>query len=149
MALRVLDMALRRQLAAQVIGKREIVGYGWNGTACYYDRADYPMAAVRCRQPTNEINNLQQKEKKTFAEMQAPTGEFKTHFGVGLLFTAMAIWVAIFMNLFVYDELSITFDEEHKKDQLKRMLDCEMNPHPMLPAIIISQNLDESVLKTS
>lgn len=56
MALRVLNMALRRQLANQLprtsqvgsvasvhtldkIGKREIVGYGWNGTACYADRS--------------------------------------------------------------------------------------------------------------
>uniref|UniRef100_A0A1B0G064 Cytochrome c oxidase subunit 4 n=1 Tax=Glossina morsitans morsitans TaxID=37546 RepID=A0A1B0G064_GLOMM len=87
-------------------GKREIVGYGWNGTACYYDRADHPMPAVRFREPTNEIINLHQKEKgdwkkmgidekkalyrasfcQTFAEIQAPTGEFKKHFGLALAF---------------------------------------------------------------
>uniref|UniRef100_A0A1A9W0A5 Cytochrome c oxidase subunit 4 n=1 Tax=Glossina brevipalpis TaxID=37001 RepID=A0A1A9W0A5_9MUSC len=165
MAMRVLNMALRRQLAAQVtrcpqigsvasvhtldkIGKREIVGYGWNGTACYADRVDYPMPAVRFREPNNEINNLRQKEKgdwkklsldekkalyrasfcQTFAELQAPTGEWKKHLGVGFIFTAMAIWIAILMNLFVYDELPITFDDEHKKAQLKRMIDLEMNP---------------------
>ena len=28
----------------------------------------------------------------------------------------------------VYDEMPVTFDEEHQKAQLKRMLDLEMNP---------------------
>lgn len=185
MALRVLNMALRRQLAAQLprssqvgsvasvhtldkIGKREIVGYGWNGTACYVDRVDYPMPPVRFREPTNEINNLREKEKQdwkklsieekkalyrasfcqTLAELKAPSGEWKLHLGMALLFASAAIWVAIFMNLFgkmwknilkrakklvfhsisVYDELPASFDEEHQKAQLKRMLDLEMNP---------------------
>uniref|UniRef100_A0A1A9V1W7 Cytochrome c oxidase subunit 4 n=1 Tax=Glossina austeni TaxID=7395 RepID=A0A1A9V1W7_GLOAU len=164
MALLVLDVALRRQLAAQTvrcpqigsvaslhtldkIDKREIVGYGWNGTACYfYDRADYPMPAIRFREPTIIhfiIHNLHQKEKRDwkkmsidekkalyrvsfrqrFAEIQTSAGEFKKHFGVGLLFTAMAIWVAV-----VYNEMPITFDEAHKKAQSKHMIDLEMNP---------------------
>uniref|UniRef100_A0A1B0ABE6 Cytochrome c oxidase subunit 4 n=1 Tax=Glossina pallidipes TaxID=7398 RepID=A0A1B0ABE6_GLOPL len=121
------------------IGKREIVGDGRKGTSYYYDRADYPMPTVRFPEPTNEINNLHQTERgdwkkmsiderkalyrasfcQTFAEIQAPTCEFKKHFGVFLLFIAMAFWVAVFMNL------PITFDEEHKKAQLKRMIDLE------------------------
>ncbi|XP_061390472.1 cytochrome c oxidase subunit 4 isoform 1, mitochondrial [Musca vetustissima] len=165
MALRVINMALRRQLAAQLprtsqvgsvasvhtlekIGKREIVGYGWNGTACYVDRVDYPMPPVRFREPTNEINSLREKEKgdwkklsveekkalyrasfcQTLAELKAPSGEWKLHLGMGLLFASAAIWVAILMNLFVYDELPASFDEEHQKAQLKRMLDLEINP---------------------
>ena len=28
----------------------------------------------------------------------------------------------------VYDELPVTFDEEHQKAQLKRMIDLEINP---------------------
>lgn len=137
MALRIINMALRRQLANQLprtsqvgsiasvhtldkIGKREIVGYGWNGTACYADRVDYPMPAVRFREPTNETNVLREKEKhdwkklsieekkalyrasfcQTFAEMKAGTGEWKMHLGMGLIFSALAIWVAIFMNTF-------------------------------------------------
>lgn len=137
MALRVLNVALRRQLVAQLartsqvgsvasvhtmdkIGKREIVGYGWNGTACYADRVDYPMPAVRFREPNNEINNLREKEKQdwkklsneekkalyrasfcqTFAELKAPTGEWKKHLGIALLFASMAIWITILMNIF-------------------------------------------------
>ncbi|XP_017056702.1 cytochrome c oxidase subunit 4 isoform 1, mitochondrial [Drosophila ficusphila] len=165
MALRLINSAVLRQLASQLpksaqvgsvaavhtldkIGKREIVGYGWNGTACYADRVDYPLPAVRFREPTNEINALRTKEQgdwkklskeeikalyrasfcQTIAEVQAGTGEWKLHLGVALLFSAAAIWVAVLMNLFVYDELPVTFDEEHQKAQLKRIIDLEMNP---------------------
>lgn len=137
MALRLVNMALRRQLASQLprsaqvgsvasvhtldkIGKREIVGYGWNGTACYADRVDYPMPAVRFREPTNEIKALREKEKQdwkklsieekkalyrasfcqTFSEMKAGTGEWKLHLGVGLIFCSLALWVGILMNAF-------------------------------------------------
>uniref|UniRef100_A0A0C9R0N6 Cytochrome c oxidase subunit 4 n=1 Tax=Fopius arisanus TaxID=64838 RepID=A0A0C9R0N6_9HYME len=65
---------------------------------------------------------------QTFAEIQAPTGEWKQHLGIGLIFVSMAIWIAVLMNLFVYDDLPVTFDDEHKKAQLKRMLDLEVNP---------------------
>ncbi|XP_030381258.1 cytochrome c oxidase subunit 4 isoform 1, mitochondrial-like [Scaptodrosophila lebanonensis] len=165
MALRLINHALRRQLAAQLprnaqvgsvasvhtldkIGKREVVGYGWNGTASYADRVDYPLPPIRFREPNNEINALRVKEQgdwkklspqeikalyrasfcQTIAEVQAGTGEWKMHLGIGLLFTSAAIWIAILMNLFVYDELPVTFDEEHQKAQLKRMLDLEVNP---------------------
>ena len=137
MALRLVNMALRRQLASQLphsaqvgsvasvhtldkIGKREIVGYGWNGTACYADRVDYPMPAIRFREPTNEINALREKEKQdwkklsieekkalyrasfcqTFSEMKAGTGEWKLHLGIGLIFCSLALWVGILMNAF-------------------------------------------------
>eukprot|EP00099_Drosophila_melanogaster_P007932 NP_001260612.1 cytochrome c oxidase subunit 4, isoform C [Drosophila melanogaster] len=165
MALRLLNSAVLRQLASQLpksaqvgsvaavhtldkIGKREIVGYGWNGTACYADRVDYPLPAVRFREPTNEINALRAKEQgdwkklstqeikalyrasfcQTIAEVQAGSGEWKLHLGVSLLFCAAAIWVAVLMNIFVYDELPVTFDEEHQKAQLQRIIDLEINP---------------------
>ncbi|XP_022232263.1 cytochrome c oxidase subunit 4 isoform 1, mitochondrial [Drosophila obscura] len=165
MALRLINSAVFRQLVAQLprnaqvgsvasvhtldkIGKREVVGYGWNGTACYADRVDYPMPAVRFREPNNEINALRAKEQgdwkklspqeikalyrasfcQTIVEVQAGSGEWKQHLGVSLLFCAGAIWIAILMNLFVYDELPITFDDEHQKAQLKRIIDLEMNP---------------------
>lgn len=41
-------------------GKREVVGYGWNGESIYMDRVDYPMPAIRFREDTQEIKvNLQ------------------------------------------------------------------------------------------
>ncbi|XP_055851796.1 cytochrome c oxidase subunit 4 isoform 1, mitochondrial [Episyrphus balteatus] len=165
MSLRLITLAAMRQAAAAVpknaqvgsvasihtmdkIGKREIVGYGWNGSANYRDRVDYPMPAIRFREPNNEILALRKKElgdwKKlsieekralyrasfcqTFAELKAGTGEWKMHIGFALMAASVGIWVCILMNLFVYDELPITFDEEHQKAQLKRMLDLEMNP---------------------
>ncbi|XP_017472621.1 PREDICTED: cytochrome c oxidase subunit 4 isoform 1, mitochondrial [Rhagoletis zephyria] len=165
MALRGFSLPMQRQLLKQMIktvqngsvasvhtldkiGNREIVGHGLNGSACYVDRTDYPMPAIRFREPTNEIKALREKEKQdwkklshqeikalyrasfcqTFAEIQAPTGEWKQHVGISLIFTGLAIWIAIFMNLFVYDELPVTFDEEHQKAQLKRMIDLEVNP---------------------
>lgn len=84
------------------------------------DRVDYPMPAIRFREATNEINALREKEKQdwkkmsteekkalyrasfcqTFAEMKAGTGEWKLHLGLGLIFSTLAIWVAIFMNTF-------------------------------------------------
>lgn len=139
MALRAFNVAMFRQIVAQMprnslaplassagthtlarIGKREIVGYGWNGESCYYDRLDYPMPAIRFREPTNEINVLREKEKadwkkmtieekkalyrasfcQTFAEMKAPTGEWKSCVGITMIFVAMAIWVSVLLNLF-------------------------------------------------
>ena len=169
MALRILGMAMRKQLAQQQlvksavqatggstafihnlekIGKREIVGHGWNGSACYADRVDYPMPSIRFREVNKEIEVLRQKEKQdwrkmsvqekkalyrasfcqTFAEMKAPTGEWKMHIGVAMIFSSLAIWIALLMNMFVYDEMPVTFDEDRQKAQLKRMLDLEMNP---------------------
>ncbi|XP_067625583.1 cytochrome c oxidase subunit 4 isoform 1, mitochondrial [Eurosta solidaginis] len=165
MALRGLSLSMQRQLFNQLIkkfpagsvasihsldkiGSREIVGYGWNGSACYADRVEYPMPSIRFREDNNEIKVLREKEKQdwkklskeeiktlyrasfcqTFAEIQAPTGEWKQHVGFTLIFTALAIWISVLMNLFVYDEMPISFDEEHKKAQLERMLDLEVNP---------------------
>lgn len=40
------------------IGKREVVGYGYNGGLNYVDRADFPMPAIRFKEPSNEIQVL-------------------------------------------------------------------------------------------
>lgn len=37
------------------IGKREIVGFGWNGLPSYADRIDYPFPAIRWREETPDI----------------------------------------------------------------------------------------------
>lgn len=37
------------------IGKREIVGYGFNGLPAYADRIDFPLPAIRWREVTPEI----------------------------------------------------------------------------------------------
>lgn len=37
------------------IGKREVVGFGYNGGLNYADRGDFPMPAIRFKEPNNEI----------------------------------------------------------------------------------------------
>lgn len=38
-----------------IIGNREIVGFGTNGTPTYFDNASIPMPAIRYMEPTSEI----------------------------------------------------------------------------------------------
>lgn len=38
-----------------LIGKREIVGYGFNGEPSYVDRPDFPLPAIRWKEPTSDI----------------------------------------------------------------------------------------------
>ncbi|GAB0095917.1 Cytochrome c oxidase subunit IV [Sergentomyia squamirostris] len=130
------------------IGKREVVGYGWSGEPVYYDRVDYPMPAIRYKEPTPEILALRAKEKgdwkklsidekkalyrasfcQTFSEFKHPTGEWKGCIGWTLVATSIAMLFCLWMNIFVYDEMPASFSEENQKAQLKRMLDLEMNP---------------------
>lgn len=37
------------------IGNREVVGYGMNGDPTYIERPEYPMPAIRFKEPTPEI----------------------------------------------------------------------------------------------
>lgn len=39
----------------KIIGNREIVGFGVNGTPCYADLPSLPMPAIRYMEPTSEI----------------------------------------------------------------------------------------------
>lgn len=65
---------------------------------------------------------------KTFAEIKAPTGEWKQHIGVGLFAASLAILFAAWMNEFIYHDHPVTLEEDRQKAQLKRMLDLEINP---------------------
>jgi cytochrome c oxidase subunit 4 len=146
-------MNLIRHSSAQTealskIGNRDIVGYGWNGQPCYADRVDYPMPAIRFKENTPDIVALREKEKgdwkkmsvaekkalyrasfcQTFSEMKYPTGEWKMHLGIALIFFSLSVYCSLLMSLFVYTDNPITLDEEHQKAQLKRMLDLEINP---------------------
>lgn len=38
-----------------VIGKREIVGYGMNGSPLYVDRPDFPLPAIRWKEPSADL----------------------------------------------------------------------------------------------
>lgn len=39
----------------RLIGKREVVGYGFNGEPSYVDRNDFPFPAIRWREPNADI----------------------------------------------------------------------------------------------
>uniref|UniRef100_T1GFW0 Cytochrome c oxidase subunit 4 n=1 Tax=Megaselia scalaris TaxID=36166 RepID=T1GFW0_MEGSC len=130
------------------IGNREVVGYGFNGEPCYQDRVDYPFPSIRFREDNPDIckirekercdwNNLTKDEKKklyrhsfcqTFAEMKASTGEWKRCVGYTMMIVSLGIWFMVFMNVFIYDPLPETFDEDRQKAQLKRIIDLEVNP---------------------
>lgn len=38
-----------------LIGKREVVGFGFNGEPTYVDRVDFPLPAIRWKEPTADI----------------------------------------------------------------------------------------------
>lgn len=42
-------------MITQKIGKREVVGHGWNGLPVYADRVDYPMPAIRFKENTRDV----------------------------------------------------------------------------------------------
>merc|ERR1712136_734587 len=124
------------------IGNREVVGFGMNGQPNYIDRVDFPMPAIRYKEVTADIQVLKDKEKgdwksltmeekkalyrasfcQTFAEMKAPTGEWKSI--LAAIFTALAAtgWIIIFMKKCVYSEMPITITREWQEDQMNRMI---------------------------
>lgn len=130
------------------IGKREIVGYGFNGEANYVDRADFPMPAVRFRENVGEVAALREKEKgdwkklsledkkalyrasfcQTFSEMKAPTGDWKVMIAGVLTAFSLSVWFYIWMKKFVYGPLPDTFTPERQQAQLQRMIDLRVNP---------------------
>lgn len=55
--------------------------------------------------------------------MKYPTGEWKMCVGFGLIAISMSITCMLLMKAFVYEKIPETFDDEHQKAQLKRMLD--------------------------
>ncbi|CAL7944786.1 unnamed protein product [Xylocopa violacea] len=130
------------------IGNRDIVGHGYNGEETYLDRHDFPMPAIRFKPNTPDIMALREKEKgdwkkltidekkmlyrasyrQTFSEFQAPTGEWKGHFGMALVGVAFSIWVYMFFRTFAYPALPESFNEENRLAQLERMQLLQVNP---------------------
>ncbi|XP_067005394.1 cytochrome c oxidase subunit 4 isoform 1, mitochondrial [Anabrus simplex] len=156
MASRLLSSTLRQAQRMQTasitsrakIGNREVVGFGFNGQPNYVDRVDFPMPAIRFKENSPDIQALREKEKgdwrklnleekkalyrasfcQTFAEMKAPTGEWKSVIGLSLIAISLSMWIFMGMKLFVYRDLPESFDEDRKEAQLKRMIDLRVNP---------------------
>ncbi|KAL1115115.1 hypothetical protein AAG570_007146 [Ranatra chinensis] len=137
------------EVISTTIGSREVVGWGYNGQPFYMDRADFPMPAIRFREDTPDIKELREKEKsdwkklsvgekkalyrasfcQTFAEMEAPTGEWKSILGGSLIALSLALWMYMGFKLFVYPhEKLASFSEESQRAQLRRLIDLEANP---------------------
>ncbi|KAF2896720.1 hypothetical protein ILUMI_09455 [Ignelater luminosus] len=133
-----------------IIGNRDIVGYGVNGAPEYVDRVDFPMPALRWMETTPDIVALREKEKgdwrkltldekkclyrsnfrQTFSEFQAPTGDWKSIIGCTLFITTFGIVIFLLEIMFVYSnqERPVSFSDEHKRAQLRRMFDLRMEP---------------------
>ncbi|EFA07496.1 cytochrome c oxidase subunit IV isoform X1 [Tribolium castaneum] len=131
-----------------IIGNREIVGFGFNGQPNYADRVDFPLPAIRWKENTPDIQALREKEKgdwrkltieekkalyrasfcQTFAEMKAPTGEWKSIVGISFVLVAIALWGFYGMKTFVYAPLPESFNEENRRAQLRRIIDLQINP---------------------
>lgn len=102
------------------IGTREIVGFGFSGVPTYADRYDYPLPAIRWREDTPEIKVLREKEKgdwrkltkqekkvlyrasfcQTYAEFNAPTGEWKLAIAGGLIAIGLALWFSVWLRVY-------------------------------------------------
>lgn len=124
------------------IGNRDIVGFGYNGHPTYYDKTDYPCPAVRYGENTPEIMAIRKKEegdwkslsledkkalyrhsfRMTYAEIDAPTGEWKSVTTGVLLGLAITGWMMIWLKQYVYPTLPSTITEEWKQDQAKNMI---------------------------
>jgi len=130
------------------IGKREVVGYGVNGEYSYLDRMDYPFPAIRFRAEDSNYAKLREKEKgdwkkltiedkkqlyrfsfcRTYAEMGAPTGEWKSILAGTLTIVSFAVWFYLGVKTFVYGPLPVSTSEEAKRKQLEMMIAYRMNP---------------------
>ncbi|KAL8575898.1 hypothetical protein ACOMHN_027296 [Nucella lapillus] len=136
-----LDQAQRDRIHPK-LGNRDVVGWGFNGTASYVDREEFPMPAVRFKENTPDVMALREKEKgdwnslsleekkalyrasfcQTFAEMKAPTGEWKSILAAIISALALTGWIVIYMKKFVYGEMPHTITQEWQEKQMNRML---------------------------
>lgn len=131
------------------IGKREIVGFGYNGEENYIDSVHGPFPAIRFKEDTPEILKLKEKEKgdwkkltihekkelyrasfcQTIVEHQAPTGDYKAVLGLTFWAIALSVWLYIFVKVYVYPPLPWTMtDDDYRRKMLRRMIDLRVNP---------------------
>jgi hypothetical protein len=100
------------------IGSREIVGFGRNGEPQYFDANDLPCPGIRWAEDSAELKALREKAKgdwaslsldekralyradfrMTFAEMNAPSGEWKFTTGAVLALMGLSVWIYYFVT---------------------------------------------------
>merc|ERR1712080_609391 len=108
------------------IGKREIVGFGQNGEITYFDSVMHPFPAIRFKEDAGDITALREKEKgdwkkmtveekkalyrasfcQTLAEVEAPTGEWKSIIGIALIGLSLGLWGFLFLAVYAYEPVS-------------------------------------------
>ena len=124
------------------LGNRDIVAYGWNSIPTYADRAEFPCPPVRYKENSKEIDALRVKEKgdwktlsladkkalyrasfrQTFAEFQAPTGEWKAV--IGMIFMAFSVTGLVYtwIKHHVLPPMPETISAEWQEKQLEKMI---------------------------
>jgi len=130
------------------LGNREIVGYGLNGTPTYVDLEEVPAPAVRFGENTDEVMALRAKEqgdwkslsledkkslyrasfRLTYAEMGAPTGEWKSILAGTLFGISLSGLFMIYLKTMVYPPKPITITEEWMHANLERMIKQGQGP---------------------
>ncbi|XP_064611470.1 cytochrome c oxidase subunit 4 isoform 1, mitochondrial-like [Liolophura sinensis] len=136
-----LDAAARDRIYPK-LGNRDVVGFGFNGTASYMDRTEFPCPAIRFGENTPAVLALREKEKgdwsklsiedkkalyrasfcRTYAEMNAPTGQWKSILATVLLALSATGWVVIWMKKYVYPPMPSTITREWQIDQQRKMI---------------------------
>ncbi|KAK9702526.1 Cytochrome c oxidase subunit IV [Popillia japonica] len=133
-----------------MIGNREMVGYGYNGTPFYADLPAFPFPAIRYKENTPEIMALREKEKgdwrllsmnekkelyrssfcQTFAEFQYVTSDWMFVVGGVLISISAGLCLFLLMHIFVYGPRSLpnSFSYISREAQLQRMIDLQVNP---------------------
>jgi len=137
----VLDQETRDRVHPR-IGNRDIVGFGINGSASYFDLPQVPFPAIRFKENTPENLAVREKEKsdwktltleekkalyrisfcQTYAEMHAPTGNWKRVVAMILGLFSFTGWIIIWMKVFVYPPMPHTLSPEWQEAVLKRMV---------------------------
>ncbi|ESN93108.1 hypothetical protein HELRODRAFT_69935 [Helobdella robusta] len=123
-------------------GNRDVVGYGHNGQAVYEDRPEFPAPAIRFKENSKEVLALREKEKgdwknltlqdkkalyrasfcQTYAEMDAPTGNWKQVMAIVLAGMTLTLWINYFIKKFVVNDLPHTITREWQEKQLENMI---------------------------
>ncbi|XP_039300000.1 cytochrome c oxidase subunit 4 isoform 1, mitochondrial isoform X2 [Nilaparvata lugens] len=129
-----------------IIGDRDIVGFGKDGSPAYFDEPSFPCPAIRFQRNNPFMQALREKEKcdwrnlsydekrclyrasfcQTYSEMLASTGEWKLILGWSLIWTSVALWLFMALRYFCAPPWpkSVT-DYEYVRAQVKRAIDME------------------------
>ncbi|XP_015789270.1 cytochrome c oxidase subunit 4 isoform 2, mitochondrial [Tetranychus urticae] len=122
-----------------VIGNREIVGFGNDGQPFYFDRLNKPFPAIRFKEDTSEMLALKEKEKgdwkllsneekkqlyrhsycRTYAELTAPTGNWKQVIAGILGIMSITLLVVAAERTYIYPPLPESMNPENTKRFMK------------------------------